>query len=189
MRKVLSLVLILLFGLSLTGCFNLYYDSSRRDMELVDVKVFDKDNNEIEGTYENFFGYRSPKFKSNDSEQLNSAAPVFNFYVVKAEEGETYTVKYYLESQKNNKLTKLVFTPDENVYNETKYEVTDIVKEDGKYIATMTINGLSELNNFYYISYWYSGDNKYSFGQKGSNKYIKGVYLELPTKEETRWIY
>ena len=80
MKKLLGLLLLFIFSFSLAGCFNIYADDSKNDMDLVDVKVYDKDNNELKGTYKNFFGSRNPKSKDNNKEELNSAAPVFNYY-------------------------------------------------------------------------------------------------------------
>ena len=183
MKKLLGLLLLFLFGLSLVGCFNIYEDKSKRDMKLTEVKVFDKDNNEIVGTYKD---YRLIEFPE-DKEKLNSAAPVENFYIVKGTIGESYTVKFYFVSERNKVLTKLVFSSEMSYYSDTKYEVTDIVKEEGKYVATLRIENLSELNNFYCTISWFNKDKEITFSTKGSNTYIKGVYLELPSKEDTAW--
>ena len=96
MKKLLGLLLLFIFSFSLVGCFNIYEDKSKRDMELVDVKIYDKDNNEIKGTYKNFFGDRSPKNKNENLDKLNSAAPVFNYYVINASLNESYTIKFSL---------------------------------------------------------------------------------------------
>lgn len=186
MKKLLGLLLLFIFGFSLAGC-SYYYDLSKREMELKAIKVFDSDNNEIEGTYVNFFH----GLPNAATKKMNSAAPVFNYYVVKVEEGKEYTIKFYLESKYNKKLTKLVFNNEDSIYSENYYEVTDIVKENKTYIATMVISSLNTSNNLYHIVSWSDdSDVKNYFGSKGSNTYIKGAYLELPKEEEnTGWIY
>ena len=190
MKKLLGLLLLFIFSFSLVGCFNIYADDSKNDMDLVDVKVYDKDNNELKGTYKNFFGSKNPKSKDNNKEELNSAAPVFNYYVVEGVLGESYTVKFYFYSKRGYKLTKVVFYDYDSVYSDNKYEVTDIVKEDKNYIATIKIDSLSESNNYYYVGMWYKEEHNYYFGSRGSNTYIKGAYLELPKEEEnTGWTY
>ena len=190
MKKLLGLLLLFIFSFSLVGCFDIYEDKSKRDMELVDVKIYDKDNNEIKGTYKNFFGERSPKNKNTNLDKLNSAAPVFNYYVIDVSLNESYTIKIYFYSQKGFNLTKITLFGEDSSLSDEKYEVTDIVKEDKNYVATFTVDNVTESNNFYYVGLWYKGDMQYHFGTMGSNTYIKGAYLELPKEEEnTGWTY
>ncbi len=190
MKKLLGLLLLFIFSISLVGCFNIYEDKSKRDMELVDVKIYDKDNNEIKGTYKNFFGIENPKSRDNNVDELNSAAPIFNYYVVEGVLGESYTIKFYFYSKRGYKLTKITLFDEDTTYADNKFEVTDIVKEDKNYVATLKVDNLTESNNFYYVGLWYRDNKEFHFGSKGSNAYIKGVYLELPKeKENTGWIY
>ena len=80
MKKIFLTFLCFLVILILSGC---YYDYSKRNMELIDIKVYDLEGNEIEGEYKNYFNILTKINK----EKLNSAAPAINYYVVDADEG------------------------------------------------------------------------------------------------------
>lgn len=172
-----SLIFIFLaFLLVLTGCNdeNIYFDSSRKDMEVTDIKVYDSQNNEIKGVYKNI-----TLLDDNKMLHLNSPAPVLNYYVIEGKSDETYTVKFYLYSKKGKKLKKIELNHEPlTVYSDEYIECTDITKENDAYIATLKIDNLSKQSQYYHITTWYNNSKNY-FGSKGGNSYIKGVYFKL----------
>lgn len=183
MKKLLIIVAVLLLGIGLVGC---YYDYSKRDMELVDVKVYDVDDNEIIGEYRNYYDDLFTSLMQSSKlgfEKCNSAAPVENYYCINAMEQTSYTVKFYFCSINNKGLTKLVLTNDDN---EIILECTDIEEIDDQLVVTFTIQNMTTETQFYRIYIWNDGKEvSHRFSTQGSNTYIKGVYFKLATQTET----
>lgn len=181
MKKFGLLVLVIIVGFGLVGC---YTDYSKKDMELISVNVYDKDNNELVGSYKNYFNGihdTSSVDLAAAATQLNSAAPVENYYCVEGKENETYTVKFTFHSTKGYTLTKLVLTnnPSVGAYPKESIECTDIEKVDDNYVVTLIVEELKEANQWYKTIYWYNKEKQNTFSTMGSNTYIKGVYFNL----------
>lgn len=187
MKKIGLLLLMVIIGCSLTGC--IYTDFSKRDMELIDVKVYDSENNEIIGTYKNYYSeiydYTNVSY-NEDIIPLNSAAPVENYYVIDAEEGKSYVVKFGFYSRNNCDLTKIIFGVNSKATNpyEEKVECIDIKNYGDNYEVTLTIEKVEMANRLYETIAWNDGKTEHRFGTMGSNTYIKGVYFNLPSSEE-----
>ena len=183
MKKLLIIVAVLLLGSGLVGC---YYDYSKRDMELVDVKVYDIDGNEIVGEYYNDYDDLFASLMQSSKlgfEKCNSAAPVEKYYCINAIEQASYTVKFYFRSINNRGLTKLVLTNNDN---EIILECTDIEKIDDELVVTFTIQNMITETQFYRIYTWNDGEEvSHRFSTQGSNTYIKGVYFILDAQTET----
>lgn len=178
MKKIFLLLLIVITELSLVGC-DPYFDKTKYDMELIDIKVYDKDGAEVVGKYLNYY---------SEIIQLNSAAPIEKYYVVDGVENESYKVKLIFYSKKGYSMTKLLL---ENSYKGSRYkyrdddyniiEVSNIDKEDENIVVTLDIDKISTENCLYTTIKWYENDSLHNFNTQGSNTYIRGVYFKLPS--------
>lgn len=185
MKKIFILFITLVSVVSFSGC-NIYIDTSKRDMELIDVKVFDSDGNEVEGSYKNFRTelWESNKLnlstkKNSDLMLLNSAAPVENYYYVNAYKDKSYTVKFTFHSANGYDLTKVDINNDpEADTNGVTLECENIEKINKDYVATFDVEKMVETAKsikYYHAIRWYGKSKQGTFGNKGSNIYIKGV--------------
>ena len=183
-KMINKICIILLSVLILLQISCTYYDFSKNDMDLIDVKIYDEKNNEIVGEYKNY--YReiiSPIKGSYDYEilPLNSAAPVYNLYCIDAKVDKTYTIKLYFYSKKSYEISKISLrcmnTENEDTYN---IDCDNIEKEEDYFVATIKVDKVEKTNQIYWIENWFNKNVKYTFGSKGSNNYIKGVYFDLP---------
>lgn len=176
MKKRLLVFLLLFIFMFLSGC--MYKDTSRKYMDLVDIHVFDENNNEIQGEYENYFGKLNfIKFK-----KCNSAAPVCDVLNIKIKESKNYTVKFYFKSNKYYEMKELVLTnalsyyADEN--NITTIKEIDEIKSG--YVVTFNTSNITENNNRFIIKQWVDNSDKvHVFHTQGSNSYIKGVVFNF----------
>ena len=174
--KKIFIVLILFLSIMLSGCIFSYADTRKKDMDLVDVKVFDKDNNELNGEYIDYFHM--------DFLDTNSAAPVEYFYQVKVKEKESYTVKFYFTSIKGYKMEKLILS-DEYGNNEIEVDKENITEEDKKIVVTFKAS-VDTSNIVLKIKAWYLQEEVRYFSLKGSNTYKKGVYLIVTGNEDVK---
>lgn len=179
MKKIIILVLGLLI-ISLSGC-DIYYDKTKREMELIEIEVRDNDGNIVEGEYKNARDLSDGNDNYYITKTLiNSAAPSINYYVFKAEEGKTYEVTFIFVSKKNYNLNNITVLPGkENGNNQEEVEVTDIVRIDGKFRATYIIENATPDKLLHVVTKWSGKSHEGRFGTKGSNTYIKGVYLDF----------
>lgn len=169
MKKIFLTFLCFLVILILSGC---YYDYSKRNMELIDIKVYDLEGNEIEGEYKNYFNILTKINK----EKLNSAAPAINYYVVDADEGDSFEVEFIFYSQRNRKMKYLRLESNNNDI----IEITDLQDEDDKIIARVTFESINLDYQYFTVKEWKNKRNRsFYFYTKGSNSYIKGVYFNL----------
>lgn len=190
MKKILFLVMIF-FTLSMFSGCDIYADKSKRQMELIDVKVFDEENNEIIGTFKNYYTEirRDGKLNLNGSFlPLNAARPVINYYFVQVKNNCPYTVKFTFYSKLGYKLSKVDFS-NENESSSIAFECSNIEKIDKNYIATLNINEVNDNNKLLHIVNWYKGEEKHRFSTMGSNTYIKGVYFSFESLENTCLIF
>ena len=172
MKKIILLLMLMMVLLPISAC---YFDETRKDMELVAIRVYDKDNVIIEGEYSNYLIY-SPKKINNDIKKTNSAAPVEKYYYVNGKENEKYTVKFYFESQRHKNLESIYFGYDfDDSYYDELLEVSDVSEEDGKYCVTLEIDHLEVDKYIFKTVSWSDGEIKHNFITKGSNTYIRGV--------------
>ena len=178
MKKILLFTTLIISLFLLVGC-NLYEDTTKKNMKLIDVKVFDENNNEVIGSYKNYFEMYDLSFTP-----LNSAAPVLNFYVVEAQENKSYTVKFFLYSERGYELTKLIVNESFHFSESTILECTDIEKEGKNFVVTFNVQNTDENHNLYRVYKWYNNDASHPFSTQGSNTYIAGVYFKLPSKIE-----
>lgn len=165
MKKILSIVSLMFLLCTLVGC-DIYYDTSKRDMELIEIKVYDEEGVEIVGEYENYF------------RELNSAAPVVNFLFVDIDPSQTYYVDFIFISKKKYEMNKLKIANVNNPYEDV-IECTDILKEDGKIIARQAFSNFSETYRVFRIWSWYLSNTEKRFNTKGSNTYILGVVFNF----------
>lgn len=176
MKKILLFTTLIISMFLLVGC-NLYEDTSKKNMKLIDVKVFDENNNEVIGSYKNYSEMYDISFTP-----LNSAAPVLNFYVVETEKNKSYKVKFFLYSEKGYELTKLIINESLHFSEGTLLECTNIEKEDENFVVTFNVDKVDEDHNLYRVYKWYNDDASHHFSTSGSNTYIVGVYFKLPSK-------
>lgn len=175
--KKILIIIVLLLATFLLYCYN---DTRKKDMYIVDIKVYDEDGVEIIGEYKDYYS----AIMDGDIIKTNSAAPIINYYCVKVKEGSQFTVKFYFRSARHYKLTKLEFVnAPENNYN--YIECSDIEKQEEDYIATMKIDKVTKDNHIYKIINWYDeNDTKHHFSEMGSNTYIKGVYFYISDQDD-----
>lgn len=187
MKKIILLVLIAITELSLVGCIS-YFDETRKDMELIAVKVYDKDGIEVMGKYKSYYAEILYEETSLNSEiiPLNSAAPVENYYFVDGVENAPYTVKLIFYSKKGYNMTKLLVESSYGYRNDgsNTIETSNITKEDENIVVTLDIERVSKENCLYTTIKWYENDVLHTFHTKGSNTYIKGVYFRLPSLDK-----
>ena len=186
-RKLSLLLFLLIMVVLYSGC-NIYKDYSKNNMDVTGVKVFDSENNEVIGSYKNYYrdiyNYSKVSYKVNLI-PMNSAAPVFNYYTIDAEEEKAYVLKIYFHSEKGYKLSKVsYYYSDINELTENEFESTDIEKVNNDYVVTININKIDSTNQLYTVKGWYSGDNENTFSSKGSNTYIKGAFFNLPNENK-----
>lgn len=187
MKRIFILLIFCILLIGLTSCFS-YYDSSRKDMELIEVKVYDVDGNEIKGTYKNFFHGISQSLTHKISSELvpvNSAAPVLNYYYVDAKENTEYTIKFFFRSVRGYTLTKLIYNNELDNSYINKKECDQIEKSDDLFVATIKVDKVEAENQIYSKIEWYQDDTLHRFGCQGSNTYIEGVYFNLNNTTET----
>ena len=179
MKKLIIVLFLCIFCVVFSSC---YYDSSKKNMELIEVKVYDSENNEVEGEYKDIYKtWLNELFKvSNDVKRVNSAAPVEKYYFVEGKKDEKYTVIFTFTSVNNYELTKLILTHDFDNYHKDHYgeeiECLDITKEEKNFIVKFEVEGLEE-DTCLKTKRWEDNDSSHLFGTKGSNVYIKGVYF------------
>ena len=182
MKKVIIILMFCIFCVLLSSC---YYDTKKRDMELIEVKVYDKDNNEVTGEYKNYFTITTTDtlFKvSNDLKKVNSAAPVINYLIIEANKDEKYTINFIFTSVNNKKLTKLILTNDFESDYGNEIECTDITKDGKNYVVKYEVENIEE-SIAYRALKWENGDTSNYFTIKGSNTYIRGVYFVIKDNE------
>lgn len=187
MKKIISLILLIIFSVSLSGC-DMYGDSQKKEMKLIEIKVYDKDNNEIVGTYENYWTFRDEIAELSTSSELmplNSAAPVENYYCVDAIENEAYTVKFIFYSKKNYELTRIGLSNEPGFSYIETIECTNIEKVRTNYVATIVVEKVDSTNMFFHVVNWSRGGVTERFHTMGGNTYIKGVYFNLNSTKET----
>lgn len=169
----------------LTGC---YYDNSKKDMEVTGIKVYDENNQEIIGIYKDYYrgiNNISTTSKTIFKENLNSAAPVLNYYFIEAKNDQSYKVEFYLKSEKKLELTKLSLINElNNSYPDETIEVLDIKKNDNEFIATIIIDKITTDNQIYTVHSWFNLQKENKFREQGSNTYICGVYFQIKTESE-----
>lgn len=182
MKKII-IVLFIFVVMILGGC---YSDKTKKDMEVFDIKVYDEFDNEVIGTIRDYYRGISKISTRNviTKENLNSAAPVINYYFIPRELNKSYKIYFYLRSENNYELTKLslineLFTH----YPEQKIDILDIKKEDDYFIATLSIDKIDETNQLFTVYQWESENKIQKFGRQGNNTYLSGVYFYIP--EET----
>lgn len=179
MKKISLVLLFFAISMLFTGC---YTDNTKKHMELIEVKVYDKDNKEIKGTYQNyrFIDNKNVVKLSRTIVPVNSAAPVENYYCVDANENESYIVKFIFHSSVNFKLEKLYLNnnPESNSDDE-EIECSNVEYIDGNYVVTLYIEKIEENLQYYHIIKWYNGNKTIHFNTKGSNTYNKGVCFIL----------
>ncbi|MCI5939037.1 MAG: hypothetical protein SOU07_03245 [Bacilli bacterium] len=176
MKKRIFILLFLLIFMALSGC--MYKDTRKKYMDLVEIHVFDENNNELHGEYENYFG----KFNFMQFKKCNSAAPVCNVLNIKIKESKNYTVKFYFKSNKFYKMKELVLTNELSHYadetNITTIKEIDEIKSG--YVVTFNTSAITEKNNKFIIKQWIDNNDKvHVFSTKGSNSYIKGVVFNF----------
>ena len=176
--KKILIIIVLLLATFLLYCYN---DTRKKDMYIVDVKVYDKDGVEIIGEYKDYY---SAIVQEEEAMNTNSAAPVINYYCVKIKKNSECIVKFYFRSARHYKLTKLDFVND--AHNNYKYiECSDIEKKDEDYIVTLKIDSVTKENRIYKVINWYDDNNtQHYFTEMGSNTYLKGVYFYISDQED-----
>lgn len=175
MKKMMLLFLLIVISFSLSGCYKHY-----QDMELVDIKVYQLDGEEIVGTYENYYDWVYD-FENNSltyKRKLNSAAPVVNYYCVKIMENTSVKVvfkfKPRLKKYEMAALSLYVQDDFDNVITITE----GIENVDGYFYVTNTFNNINKDKNLYATLNWQdAAGNKHSFSTRASNTYIYGCYF------------
>lgn len=187
MKKRIFVWVLAFIVIMFAGC-DIYADRTKKDMELIDIQVYDQSNREISGTYQNFriYDYENENAAvsfTNEIVPVNSAAPVENYYFVKAKENESYTVKFTFYSLRGYKLTKIFLYNDPEIWPSAReIECDKIEKVGANYVATLTIDKV-EKTTYYHVFAWHNGQSKITFGTKGSNTYIKGVCFLMGNSE------
>ena len=180
MKKLIIIICLVLVSICLTGC----YDKTKDDMMLLEVKVKDSSENEVVGEYKSIRDILIPdSFRPIDKVLLNSAPARLDFYVIKAIEGEEYTVTLILASKKGYNLDKVIMKSGTRFDLTNEFEVTDIEKVDGKFYATFKIIANHEIVEYDTFS-WYGGSKHQEFGcSAGNNQYYRGLFLDFDVEE------
>lgn len=170
MKKNIIVILFLLLVILLTGC---YYDRSKLNMELIDIKVYDIDDNQVFGEYKDYY---------TNLINLNSTAPVLNYYYLEVEESSTYTVKFYFASSRSKILSGIKIT---NLDNEETFTCDNVEKIDDNFVVTYTFSDINSSYHVFKVISWLNEEGMNThFGESGSNTYIKGVYFYINEKVE-----
>lgn len=182
MKKTISIILFLFCSILLVGC---YFDTSKNDMDLIEVRVYGTDGNEVVGEYKNYYTelqeFIQYKKLSSKFKKLNSAAPVVDFYYLEVEENSSYTVEFVFYSKKKLELTSIRL---KNVVDNSYYTCDNIAVEDDKFIAQYEFENINENYFALMVTDWYDASNTmHYFGESGGNTYIRGVFFNIKTKE------
>ena len=173
MKKILFFILIL-FVITLGGCYKHYEDAT-----FVDVKFYDLDDNEIEGEFRNDLSFNNStlKLSSNQFIQLNSAAPVINYYCAEVEEGVTIKVVMKFKLKINYEMVSLkIKCLNDNTFIGVEKDDIEVI-DNFTYIIYFVENVSSDYN-FFQVSSWVDvNEGEHLFSIRGSNTYIRGFYF------------
>lgn len=174
MKKIVLIFIGILFIITLTGCY-----VHNEEATFVDVKFYDFEDNEIQGEFKNYFrrdfNNLSLKLLSNNTIQLNSPAPVVNFYCTEVEEGST--IKVVMKFKVNNsEMTSLTLKcQNDRLREDSQMDKIEIV--DGFTYVTYIVENITNENNIFEVSSWSDRNVAYSFEERGGNVYIRGFYF------------
>lgn len=176
MKKTVFIILVILFTITLTGCYKHY-----ENVTFVDIKFYDLDNNEIAGEYRDYFHRdflnTSLKLSTTNVIKLNSPAPVINFYFAQVEEGATIKVimKFRVKNYEIKSLT--LVCQNDILVKDNQMEKIEIV--EGYTYITYIVENVTKENNFYEVDSWSDGSSSYRFVSRGGNQYIRGFHFIL----------
>lgn len=174
MKKIGLIFIGLLIIITLTGCY-----VHNEKATFVDVKFYDSEDNEIQGEFKNYFNRDFDdlklKFSSNNVIQLNSAAPVVNFYCAEVEEGST--IKVVMKFKVNNNEMKSLTIKCQDDWSKVDSKMDNIEIADGFTYVTYIVENITKENNLFEVTSWNDGNANHSFGERGGNTYIRGFYF------------
>lgn len=177
MKKTFFALLLLLSSILLAGC---YFDNSKRDMDLIDVKVYDLEGNEIIGEFKNYYREiqnQESKRLNLKIQKLNSAAPIINYYYLEVEDNSSFNVDFIFSS-KNKKEMKYLFI--RNLVDKSDILCDNITIHDDKIIVTCKFENIRQDYSSFKIIRWTDNDDRsHFFSDKGGNTYNRGVYFYI----------
>lgn len=185
MKKViLSFVMFLSFFI-LSSC-DIYYDTKKRDLELINVEIYSLDNQLLETTIMNSIelyyaceSILSQKYLSKGQIKLNSAAPVFRYVVLEEAKEEQYRIVYHFKSINNIEISSLQIRNYINENGYTEEEITSIVNNDGDISVEYLFNKEDTIDFFGQSVHRYTKKDGSTqiFGSVGGNEYLSGFFI------------
>ena len=190
MKKIVLIGMLFVLTFVLSGCYN--FSAGIINGQLLDVKVFDEDKNEIAGEftfsrYENEFLVRNGVVKPVDYSTINSPAPAFLYYVADVKAYDLVLIGFHIK-ENNNRVFSHLRIDGINVFREDFHSIDE---EDGGlwvYWEIDCTNQEVDFLNFYIqsILFTFGEEEGYRRGttwQEGRT-YISGVYLRLQEEED-----
>ena len=188
--KILSLTLTLCFAFSLNGCLISYFYKSALPIEILSVRTFDGQTGEELIGENNQFVWRYAMDEeekqtamlslANNVESMNSAAPLFLYYVIDVKPGDLINVEFEICVGKSAGLSALHLSNGRYGYDNETFATKDVT-DNGK--GNFTVKYTCTVQDGLYYLTAHSWENKKGqinkIPSRGGEVYNCGVFFNV----------